>query len=288
MLRGMRTPGRSAVVVAILVIVIGAGAAWYALFLPGNFPEGPVGVATAAGPMSIWPESPIDPPDALLRAQRRADAGLDAWRTDADAVVERFATNVLGWERIRERDVAGDPQQGSEVHEIRPDCADEDCLPAEPWIEVALGRLGTRAPGGVWSVVAVTSPNLDLPVEAGDTVAAGDDLAVRLRLGGDRHAALGMRYVGPTGGEPPLDCDDGLEVRSAVTGAEASVRVPDPLFDDDRCAPFGTAGYVFAYATPRLTVQTGDPLLEAAAISDLSIVPVSFGGVSVTSPTAPA
>jgi hypothetical protein len=134
-----------------------------------------------------------------------------------------------------------------------------------------VGRLLADRPGGVWSVIAVTSPRLRLPVETGDTVVGGQSLPIGLDLAQDRHAAVGLRYVQRIG---ISDCGDGLAGEAGITAADASVTVPDPLFANESCTT--AAGYVFAYTSTRLTVQTGDPMLEPAYIADLSIVPVRF------------
>jgi hypothetical protein len=153
---------------------------------------------------------------------------------------------------------------------MRSDC--EACGdPTDEWVDVTVDRLLADRPGGVWSVVAVTSPHLRLPVKAGETVVAGQSLPIGLDLGKDRHAAVGLRYVQNVG---DTSCGDGLAGEAGITSADASVTVPDPLFANESCT--AAAGYVFAYTSPTLTVQTGDPLLEPAYIADLSIVPVRF------------
>ena len=264
--------GRWVVAGAVLIVVVGAAAAWVAFERAPTDVQQPIGVV-ATGPMSVWPESPFDPPDAIGRAQERADAGVDRWRLDADEVVARVAKEVLGWGRV---DAAGAPAAAAgepRVVAVRQEGGSTPCATGDARIDVSIDRLGRRR-GGVWSVVGVSSPGLRLPVTAGDTVAAGQSLPFSLRLPPDQHAAIGVRFVQRVAGADHIGCGDGLEVRAGVTDERASVTVPDPLFSPGPCGDLGAAGYVFAYATPTLTVQTGDPLLEPAAISDLSIVPV--------------
>lgn len=253
---------------AVAAVLLGAG--WFVFIRTVRDGGGPVGI-TAAGPMSIWPESPFDGPDALARAQARLDGGRDGWRLHPEEVVARFAQSIFGWVDILIENGADPQVAGPVTYRIRSDC--EPCGDDE-WVGVTVDRLLGERPGTVWSVVAVTSPRLHLPVEAGDTVVAGDGLPFGLDLAQDRHAAVGTRYVQRIGVEPSGDCGDGFAGEAAVTGSGVEVTVPDPLYEDEACT--GAAGYVFAYTTPRLTVQTGDPLLEPAYVADLSIVPVRF------------
>lgn len=248
---------------------------WYVLAGPrSDAGGGPVG--TFPGPMSIWPEDPFDRSDVLRHEQDRVDGGSDPWRQDADAVVIRFARNVLGWDRIEFNDEGGSPADGPRVRHIRPRCARECVVADGPWTGVTVDRLGQQGSDAIWSVVAVSSERLRLPVALGAIVAAGDLLTVRTELEDDEHAAVGIRYVQRLRGGISIDCGDEFEGGAGIVAAEDTLTVPDPLFDDETCADAGAVGYVFAYTTPRLTVQTGDPLLESASITDLSIVPVRF------------
>ena len=262
----MSSRGRWVALAAAVAVLLGAG--WFAFVRTVRPDGGPVGITTT-GPMSIWPESPLDPEDALRREQDLVDQGQDAWRLQSEEVVARFAQRVFGWVSIRIDPPAG-ASHGPATYRMRSDC--EACGdPTDEWIEVTVDRLLADRPGGVWSVVAVTSPHLRLPVQAGDTVVAGQSLSIGLDLAKDRHAAVGLHYVERVGS---TSCGDGLAGEAGITSADALVTVPDPLFANEFCA--AAAGYVFAYTSPTLTVQTGDPLLEPAYIADLSIVPVRF------------
>jgi len=234
----------------------------------------PVGI-DVAGPMSIWPESPFDAPDALQVAQTRVDGGADRWRLRPDAVVAHFVSATFGWVRTEIEDGATPRTTGPVTYRTREDCGVLCEGVGSPTIEVTVDRLLNEEPGTVWSVVAVQTPGLALPVAPGATVGAGDDLAFALSPSSDRHAAVGVRYVGAIQGTAGIrDCGMGFEGSAALTATEASITVPPRLFDDEACAGRGGAGYVFAYTTPRLTVQTGDPMLEPVYITGLSIVPV--------------
>jgi hypothetical protein len=276
----MSTRERSVAFAAVVAVLLGAG--WF-VFTRIERPVGGPADFTATGPMSIWPESPFDPEDALRREQDLVDRGHDAWRLDEREVVARFAKSVFGWGGIEIQNQV--PNNAPATLSIRDDCGDS-CAVDNGWIDVTIDQLVRDRPGGVWSVVAVHSDRLRLPVEPGDTVVAGDSLTFGLELASDQHAAVGMRFVQRIGGAPAIDCRDAA-AEAGVTAADPSVTVPDPLFKDESCSDRGTVGYVFAYATPRLTVQVGDPLLEAGSITDLSIVPVRFSQEPVAPSPSP-
>jgi hypothetical protein len=271
---------------AVLVLAgLGLGVGWRLVLARHLDPVGPI--VTRTGPKSIWPEDPFSSPDALREAQDRVNGGRDRWRRSPTAVVSRFARSIFGWDRVEFKDAARDPDVGPLTSTIRAGCASEGiCAATDPrWINVTVDQLGAQRDAGVWSVIAVSSERLPLPVEAGQVVAAGDVLAFRLDLAGGEHAAVGIRYVQRLGGSTSAECPDGFEGRTDVTGTQQELTVPDPLFAEGPCAGLGAVGYVFAYITPTLTVQTGDPLLESAAITDLSIVPVLFSSTSMRSPS---
>jgi hypothetical protein len=259
------------VLVAAAVVLLGAG--WFVFVRSEAVGPGSIAVS-ATGPMSIWPESPFSAEDSLRREQELVDGGRDAWRRDAREVVARFAKNVFGWPEIDVVHGPEAPAHGPATLSIQYDCGDPCSSGDGGSIDVTVDRLLRDRPGGVWSVVAVSSPRLQLPVEAGDSVTAGDLLLIRLHISGGDHAAVGLRYVERFGSARLLDCGDGFAGEADVTGANVEVTVPDPLFKDQSCQ--GAVGYMFAYVTPELTVQTGDPLLEPASVADLSIVPVRF------------
>lgn len=281
----MSARARWATLAAVVVLFVGLVVGRLALFGPRR--DGVGWIGTQSGPMSVWPEDPFSPADALREAQDRANGGRDRWRRNPTAVVARFAVSIFGWDRVEFGETEPGPDDAPRIFPIRADCVSEGiCAATDPrWIDVTVDQLGVRRDAGVWSVIAVTSDRLPLPIEAGQIVAAGDVLAFGLDVTEGEHAAVGIRYGQRLGGSTTIECPDGFEGRTDVTGPQLKLTVPDPIFDDGRCAGFGAAGYVFAYITPTLTVQTGDPLLESASITDLSIVPVAFSPSSMSSPS---
>jgi hypothetical protein len=267
---------------AAAVVLLGAG--WFVFVRSEAGGSGPFAF-TATGPMSIWPESPFSAEDSLRREQELVDGGRDVWRRDASKVVARFARSVFGWVAIQIENGAEGPAHGPTVLTVRDDCSPVCRSDDEGWLNITVDRLLRDRPGGIWSVVAVHSDRLRLPVEAGDTLVAGAPLSFGLDLPSGEHAAIGLRYVQHIGGAALPDCGDRFAGEAGVTEAEGEVTVPDPLYDDQSCR--GAVGYLFAYATPELTVQTGDPLLEPASVADLSIVPVRFSQEPVAPSPSP-
>jgi hypothetical protein len=271
-------------VLAFAVAIAGIGGAWFALGRGGDEPaQVPPPAAVSQGPMSVWPENPLTPPDSFTNVQRAAlHEQRYAWRLDPVEVIRRFADSVLGWHPVdATKLLPNDTLTSGDIYTVRPritislQCPAHGPCPWAPEIDVAVDQLGRTGDHGIWSVVSVESPFLSLPVEAGDTVVAGDVLAIEMRLAESQHAAIGLSYDRQALAKPGEPCVPQFEGSADVTGRRFQLVVPDPLYEEGACAP-GAAGYVFAYTTPQLTVQIGDPLEESAAITDLSIVPVRF------------
>lgn len=282
----MSARARWTTLAALIVLLVALGVGWFVLFGPRQQRTGPI--FALSGPLSVWPEDPFSPEGALREAQDRANAGRNGWRRSPTAVVSRFARSIFGWDRVEFAGGGGDAGDGPQIFSIRAGCASEGiCAPTDPrWIDVTVDQLGVRRHAGVWSVIEAMSDRLPLPVQVGQSVIAGDVLTFHLDLAAGEHAAVGMRFGQRLGGSTSAECPDGFEARSDVTDAQQELTVPDPIFANGPCAAFGAVGYVFAYITPTLTVQTGDPLLESASITDLSIVPVRFSSSPMSSPTS--
>jgi hypothetical protein len=271
---------------AFAVAIAGIGGAWFALRRGGDAAvqvQQPAAAVVSRGPMSVWPETPLTPPDVLANVQRAAvHDSRYAWRLDRVEVIRRFAASVLGWHPVdAERVLRNERPATGTAYLVRPritilmECPSHGQCPWNPELSVVVDQLGRKGDKGIWSVVSVTSPNLTLPVAAGDTVVSGEALTVEMRLADLQHAAIGLSYDRQAVAAPGEPCVPRFEGSADVTRRRFQLFVPDPLYDAQSCAP-GAAGYVFAYTTPKLIVQTGDPLVESAAISDLSIVPVLF------------
>jgi hypothetical protein len=277
-------------VLAFAVAIAGIGGAWFALGRGGDADAGPgTLLVVTQGPMSVWPETPLSSPTALADAQRSAtQTGRRAWRLDPAEVISRFSQSVLGWGAV-DVDLRR-TTEGVAVYHVAPrvtvlmKCPRSGPCPWAPEVFVAVAQLARHGDRGIWSVVSVESPNLHLPVAVADAVVAGEPLDVTMQLADLQHAAVGFAYSLQTSVATGEECPPRFVGAADVTEPQIRLQVPNPLFPIDRCDQLGATGYVFAYTTPELTVQTGDPLVESAAITEVSIVPVRFVSASAESP----
>jgi hypothetical protein len=232
--------------------------------------------------ITVWPENPMT--DATpQQAQDAVDAG-DAtlsWRTDPQRFAQRFGLFVLGWSdtQVAPATVSGGAaSRAGETFAIRPKCdgdegANQPCGYSEPLL-VRVAQPLRQGAGGIWSVVAVQAPGLDIeaPSSAHPTVLPGGaTIRFDLRVPRDRDVHIGL--VARNGCSATTSLSPGLEGgRHTLTLDEATRSVDADL----ACGAIG-AGYVFAYVQADTTVPVGDPLLEAATIEYpwISIMPVT-------------
>lgn len=123
---------------------------------------GPTPSATFEG---LWPETNAE---ALAGTQVAVDEGHQPLRTTADGTASLLATDLLRWELADVRWRAAGPT-GSDVNADRTvleisnlEISNESFGPDVPPIRVELAQLGRRGPNGVWSVVRVTTPLIEL------------------------------------------------------------------------------------------------------------------------------
>ncbi|HET9248696.1 MAG TPA: hypothetical protein VFP13_01980, partial [Actinomycetota bacterium] len=124
--------------------------------------------ATFAG---LWPESDAR---ALAEAQAAVDDGHQPLRTTADGTATLLATNLLGWELADVSWQATGPTGPSLPGEgAILAISNRTFGSAVPPITVELRRLGASGPNGVWSVVGVSTPLIELD-EITDLIAPDD------------------------------------------------------------------------------------------------------------------
>src|SRR5262245_55197129 len=142
-----------------------------ALFLATTFDGRPVatpqGAAPPDGPAAtptVWPESAIHGDDAA-RVQAAVDAGDSTlqWRTDPEQVIDRFTQQILGRNFIR---VSAAEQPGHLKVFMIPcpegqNQVDLSCGGPKAGLQIDLVQPATQGDGGIWSVAAVTSDQLD-------------------------------------------------------------------------------------------------------------------------------
>lgn len=114
-------------------------------------------LATFAG---LWPETDAR---TLAETQAAVDEGHMPLRTTADGTASLFATNLLGWEAAdvswRAAGTTGsDPQGAAVVLAI----SNRSFGAFVPRITIELRQLGVTGPNGIWSVVGVSTPLIEL------------------------------------------------------------------------------------------------------------------------------
>ena len=118
---------------------------------------GPNTSATFAG---LWPETDAE---ALAVTQAAVDDGHQPLRTTPDGTASLFATNLLGWEPADVSSQAAgptgsDPKGATVIHAI----SNRSFGAFVPRVEIELRQLGATGPNGVWSVVGVSTPLIEL------------------------------------------------------------------------------------------------------------------------------
>jgi hypothetical protein len=154
----------TAAAVACLVAVGGLSLAAVAV-VNGRQGTGPTSTTwTPPSVPTLWPELWTEPTAAATMAdvQRRVDAGDPAvqWRTDPRAVVERFTKKVLGWADWDPKIEASPDRLGDT--RFRVSC-ERGCASVGP-ATVFLNQPGRRGADGIWSIVAVVDPSIDVAV----------------------------------------------------------------------------------------------------------------------------
>jgi hypothetical protein len=204
--------------------------------------------------LTVWPD---------------ADTGAESWRADPEQVITRFSQTVLGWSTpdLTLRQLAG-PLGDSEHlagYDVRPEAC-PDTARCTPPLSVRTVELEPD----LWSIQAITQPDLEVEVGVADPAAAltgGSRIRFDLNLADDRAGHIGM--VASNGCREASAYDVGLDAGQHV------LELPAVTPDDPACDDMG-AGYLFAYAMDDTTVPTGNPLLEAAAIEYpwLTVIPI--------------
>jgi hypothetical protein len=257
------------------VLALGATAAvWVALSGAGEAPP----VTTYAPPRvpTVWPESGLEGQETAQVIQYRADNQDPevVWRLDPDKVVHAFVASVLGWSQpqIREMEPGAAGTFRWYAATERQPCPAETLGCAfvppghSPTLRIGVTQPATRGEAGIWSVATVRSSDLRLAVWADDPPRAGTIHGVAAPGTGLRTLAGAQWYDGCAAGHDIVD-DIHRPSRFKLT-------LPDPVAAAGPGCGSVAAGYSYAYAVQRLTQPVGDPLLESAPLTDLTIVPI--------------
>jgi hypothetical protein len=275
--RGLRRRRIGTTVLAVAVAVAGTTLAFNSLH--GGDAQIAAGNPSPSGPLADWqpPEVPYlwpenwarDGFEQVQRVQEAADAG-DAnatWRLDPNQVIDQFAKGVLGWSGIDMHSQLSGPD--FQEWGISPACSDPDACP-DVYERVKLIQPVRGGQSGIWSVAAVQVDGLgvtanpkDDPIDA---FMPGSTLPLKLTVPSDQTVVVGA--VGQNG------CADFASVDQDVS-ASYELPLPNALQPGQNGYDCGSmaASYVFAYTVPKLTVPTGDPFLEPAAMTAVTAVP---------------
>lgn len=109
---------------------------------------------TPAGFEGLWPETDAE---ALAATQESVDQGHMPLRTTPDGTATLLATNLLGWD-LGDVRTALQRQQAQQAVVLLGNRTFADVPP----VAVGLRQLGGGGPNGIWSVVRVSSPLIDL------------------------------------------------------------------------------------------------------------------------------
>ncbi|MEO8293577.1 MAG: hypothetical protein ABI635_10645 [Actinomycetota bacterium] len=229
--------GGAAVVVAVLAVVLVATGD-----RAGDEPT-PVRGFDPRGTPYLWPENWASADGAAsideLEGRLRDDDPSLRWRLDPEAVVEAFATQVLGWEQM---EISGQ-QSGATTQwwEIARDCSSPACAPG--WAETV--RIDQLPGSKAWVVTSVESSALVTGSEHGLKGVPASMLSEPLTEG--QEVSL-SGYDGPLGhlGLVAFDgCHVTSSIRSALVPGRYSVTA-NALTAASECSSV-RSGYLFAY-----------------------------------------
>ena len=230
-------------------------------------PSGPTGTPT------VWPENAING-DAATRVQAAVDSGDGTlqWRTDPKEVVFRFAREILGRSVV----IANIATQPGHWKASMIPCpagflqGDASCGGPEGGLQIDLVQPEVQGDGGIWSVAAVTSDQLDVSIDApaGEPVAEGTDVTFGAS-GLDASQAAHFRIVGSNGCNI-LNVSDDL-----TSNGERTLQVPK-LYQAAPSCVASAGGYAIAFVTDDTTLGPPDPIAEPTAIEYPWITVVPF------------
>jgi hypothetical protein len=239
---------------------------------PAATPQGTADELPTAAP-TVWPENAING-DAAARVQAAVDNGDGTvqWRTDPNEVVFRFARQILG-RSVAITNIATEP--GHWKASMTPCPAgflqgDASCGGPEKGLQIDLVQPETQGDGGIWSVAAVTSDQLDVSIDApaGEPVAEGTDVTFNVSQLGSSSAAH-FRVVGSNG------CNVVFAAEPDVTAeGQRTLRVPK-LYQAAPSCVASAGGYAIAYVTDN-ALASPDPIAEPTALEYPWITVVPF------------
>ncbi|MGZ8662024.1 MAG: hypothetical protein ACXWYI_08115 [Actinomycetota bacterium] len=269
---GDRKRLRSRIVAGVMVAVLALGATaavWVAL--RGDDEAPPVAAYVPPRVATVWPESGLEDQETARVVQDRADNHDPeiVWRRSPGKVVHAFVASVLGWSdpdvRPQYPGLQG-PDRWYTATEHASCPAGAICDPPVSTLDIEVVQPARRGEDGIWSVAGVRSSGLRLVADGVRRPVAGTIPGVAAKAAGLRTVAGAQWYDGCTGGHDIVD-----EIRRP---SRFEITLPEPMPAASPGCGSVAAGYAYAYAVPRLTQPVGDPLLESAPLTDLTIVPI--------------
>jgi hypothetical protein len=236
--------------------------------------------------LTIWPENTADPHSPTYQvSQSKVDVGKSQWRLDPVRTATAFTHAVFGDVRVMYRGAPLTGPPGVRAIWLRLSCA---CGQPERKIAVYVTQPGRKGGKGIWSVMAVTSSTLGIPTPFGNL--KGDDFLaglgpfpITIDQTPSEHTAVGISsYDGCR-----TDYQGAVDLRGKQTfqlDLQGGAGLGPSVGPDGQTCTTTRAAYIFAYTTPQLTTQVGDPLKESAAISTASIFPFYWDPSTVTKP----
>jgi hypothetical protein len=221
------------------------------------------------GFFALWPQSTLDSAIAAQQAVEAGDPDLQ-WQLDPQDVALRFADYALGWQNPAM--VSLTPSGSGSV----------DVSIVDVWGSrdirrraiVTIDRLaggessGVWTSTGVWSVIAVRSPEFDLRVGPGGEIVLGEVIAIPTTLPDGTQVAVGVRGIEPCTGfrEQAVEVKGGLIALPVVGVGE------------------GCVGYVYAL-TPNTPVGQLEPgrIMFAGWNEDKATLPYTIDAIAAVS-----
>lgn len=243
------------------------------------------GDATTAGGeqgfLALWPQSTLD--DAITAQDSVEAGGPDLqWQLDPQDVALRFADYALGWQNPAMASLTPTGSGSVDVSIVDVWGSWDIRRRATVTIDRLVGgeSSGVWMSTGVWSVIAVRSPEFDLRVDPGGEVVLGEVIAIPTSLADGTQVAVGVRAFEPCTGfrEQTVEVKGGL-IALPVAGVGE-----------------GCVGYVYALtpSTPVGQLEPGrimfagwneDKATLPYTIDAIAAVPVRFVATDVEPPS---
>ena len=256
--------------VMVAVLALGATAAVWAT-LRGDDEAPSVAAYVPPRVPTVWPEAGLEGQETARVVQDRADNHDPeiVWRRSPGKVVHGFVASVLGWSdpevRPQYPGLQG-PDRWYTVTKHSSCPAGAICDRPASTLDIEVVQPARQGDGGIWSVATVRSSNLRIAVETADPPRAGTIPGVAARAAGLHTLAGAQWYDGCAAGHDIVD--------EILRPSRFEITLPDPMPAASPGCGSVASGYAYAYAVPRLTQPVGDPLLESASLTDLTIVPI--------------